>query len=102
MKRLYIIFVLLFSSFLFSQDNAQALDGIAAVVGENIILKSDVSQVVGMTALQRGLDVTKDTNLLLQLQEGVLSSLIDQKVILEMAKLDSIEIADKDVENALD
>ena len=95
-------FVLLFSSFLFSQDNAQALDGIAAVVGENIILKSDVSQVVGMTALQRGLDVTKDTNLLLQLQEGVLSSLIDQKVILEMAKLDSIEIADKDVENALD
>ena len=102
MKRLYIVFVLLFSSFLFSQDNAQALDGIAAVVGENIILKSDVSQVVGMTALQRGLDVTKDTNLLLQLQEGVLSSLIDQKVILEMAKLDSIEIADKDVENALD
>ena len=84
MKRLYIIFVLLFSSFLFSQDNAQALDGIAAVVGENIILKSDVSQVVGMTALQRGLDVTKDTNLLLQLQEGVLSSLIDQKVILEI------------------
>ena len=71
-------------------------------MGENIILKSDVSQVVGMTALQQGLDVSKDVDVLMKLQEGVLSSLIDQKVILEMAKLDSIEIADKDVENALD
>ena len=98
----YIVFILLISSFLFGQDKAQAIDGVAAVVGENIILKSDVSQVVGMTALQRGLDVSQDVELLLQLQEGVLSSLIDQKVILEMAKLDSIEIADKDVESALD
>ena len=55
-----------------------------------------------MTALQQGLDVSKDVDVLMKLQEGVLSSLIDQKVILEMAKLDSIEIADKDVENALD
>jgi peptidyl-prolyl cis-trans isomerase SurA len=98
----YIAFILLTASFLYGQDKPKAVDGVAAVVGENIILKSDVSQVVGMTALQRGLDVTKDVDLLLQLQEGVLSSLIDQKVILEMAKLDSIEIADKDVESALD
>jgi len=98
----YIFFTLLISTFLSGQDKAQAVDGVAAVVGENIILKSDVSQVVGMTALQRGLDITQDVELLLQLQDGVLSSLIDQKVILEMAKLDSIEIADKDVESALD
>ena len=38
----------------------------------------------------------------MMLQDGVISSLIDQKVILEMAKLDSIEIDDKEVENALD
>ena len=98
----YVFFTLLISTFLSGQDKAQAVDGVAAVVGENIILKSDVSQVVGMTALQRGLDITQDVELLLQLQDGVLSSLIDQKVILEMAKLDSIEIADKDVESALD
>jgi len=98
----YVFFTLLISTFLSGQDKAKAVDGVAAVVGENIILKSDVSQVVGMTALQRGLDITQDVELLLQLQDGVLSSLIDQKVILEMAKLDSIEIADKDVESALD
>ena len=78
------------------------IDGIAAIVGENIILKSDVSQVVGMTALQRGLDVSKDRAVLEKLQGDVLGSLIDQKVILEMAKLDSIEVAEKDVERALE
>ena len=79
-----------------------SVDGIAAIVGENIILKSDVSQVVGITALQMGLDITKDRAALEKLQGKVLGSLIDQKVILEMAKLDSIEVAEKDVENALE
>jgi len=100
MIRLTNIFLIFLTAQAFSQQ--QHIDGVAAVVGENIILKSDVSQVVGMTALQQGLDVSKDVDVLMKLQEGVLSSLIDQKVILEMAKLDSIEIADKDVENALD
>ena len=88
--------------FLYGQSQDMPIDGIAAIVGENIILKSDVSQVVGMTALQRGLDVSKDRALLEKIQEAVLSSLIDQKVILEMAKLDSIEVAEKDIESALE
>ena len=78
------------------------IDGVAAIVGENIILKSDVSQVVGITALQMGLDASKDKAALEKLQANVLGSLIDQKVILEMAKLDSIEVAEKDVESALE
>ena len=88
--------------FLYGQSQDMPIDGIAAIVGENIILKSDVSQVVGMTALQRGLDVSKDRALLEKIQEDVLNSLIDQKVILEMAKLDSIEVAEKDIESALE
>ena len=100
MIRLTNIFLIFFTAQTFAQQ--QHIDGVAAIVGENIILKSDVSQVVGMTVLQQGLDVSKDVDVLMKLQEGVLSSLIDQKVILEMAKLDSIEIPDKDVENALD
>jgi len=88
--------------FLYGQNQDIPIDGIAAIVGENIILKSDVSQVVSMTALQRGLDVSKDRDVIEKLQGNVLGSLVDQKVILEMAKLDSIEVGEKDVESALD
>ena len=88
--------------FLYGQSQDMPIDGIAAIVGENIILKSDVAQVVGMTALQRGLDVSKDRALLEKIQEDVLNSLIDQKVILEMAKLDSIEVGENVIESALE
>ena len=88
--------------FLYGQSQDMPIDGIAAIVGENIILKSDVSQVVGITALQMGLDAGKDKAALEKLQANVLGSLIDQKVILEMAKLDSIEVAEKDIESALE
>jgi len=88
--------------YIYGQNQDMPVDGIAAIVGENIILKSDVSQVVGMTALQKGLDIIKDRVLLEKLQGEVLSSLVDQKIILEMAKLDSIEVNEKDVDRALE
>ena len=98
----FIKMLLPFTIFLYGQNQDIPIDGIAAIIGENIILKSDVSQVVNMTALQKGLDVTRDRALIEKLQGDVLSSLIDQKVVLEMAKLDSIEVNEKDVDRALE
>ena len=49
----YIAFTLLTASFLCGQDSPQSVDGVAAVVGENIILKSDVSQVVGIKSIKK-------------------------------------------------
>ena len=60
----FIKVALFFSFYIYGQNQDMPVDGIAAIVGENIILKSDVSQVVGMTALQRGLDITRDRVLL--------------------------------------
>ena len=51
---------LFYTVFLYGQNQDMPIDGIAAIVGENIILKSDVSQVVGITALQMGLDASKE------------------------------------------
>ena len=56
--------------FLNGQNQDIPIDGVAAIVGENIILKSDVSQVVGMTALQRGLDPSKDKDVIEKLKEA--------------------------------
>ena len=40
----------------YSQNQEKYIEGIAAIVGDNIILKSDLSQVVSMTALQQRID----------------------------------------------
>ncbi|MFQ6611679.1 MAG: peptidylprolyl isomerase [Fidelibacterota bacterium] len=95
---------IVFSTLLYSQQNqnGQTIDGIAAIVSDNIVLKSDVNQLLGMTVLQRGLDARTDKTEVEKLRNEILQSMIDRKVILEMAKLDSVEISDKDVDRELD
>ncbi|MFQ6614689.1 MAG: peptidylprolyl isomerase [Fidelibacterota bacterium] len=83
-------------------EKPQIIEGIAAVVGDNVILKSDVSQLSSMTAMQQKIDPNREPEKYRRLQEEVLQSLIDQKIMLEMAKLDSVEVEDKEVDSALD
>ncbi|NOZ04607.1 MAG: hypothetical protein GXO92_08430 [FCB group bacterium] len=85
-----------------AQDETPILEGIAAIVGENIILKSDLAQLTNMTAIQQRIDPVQNPQRYKKLEEDILQSLIDQKIVLEMAKLDSIEAKEKDVERALD
>lgn len=101
-KRIYLLLmtVLLIGN-IFTQEGPIYIDGVSAVVDDHIILKSDLSQIVTMTAIQQGLDPQTDYDALSRLQKDVLMSLIDQKVMLEMAKLDSIEVKEKEVTQSL-
>ena len=65
------------------------VDGIAAIVGQHVILKSDVAQLVQMTAMEQRLDPRTNTKELEQLQSRVIESLINQKLILEIAEVES-------------
>lgn len=85
-----------------AQQESMVIDGLAAIVDDHIILKSDVAQLVQMTAVQQRINPQLEPERLLKLQADVLQSMIDQKIILEMAKIDSIEIKEKEVEQALD
>ncbi len=87
---------------LMSQGAPTYVDGIAAVIEENIILKSDVAQMVNITAAQSRIDPANEPDKFLKLQESVLGSMIDQKILLEMAVLDSIFVDEKEVDNALE
>ena len=91
----------LFTATAYSQNQDKHLDGLAAIVGDNIILKSDLSQLVSMAALQQHINPANDYKRFQKLQLEILQSLVDQKIILEMAELDSIEVKEKDVDNAL-
>ena len=64
----------------YSQNQEKYVEGIAAIVGDNIILKSDLSQVVSMTALQQRIDPANNPKRFQKLQHEVLQSLIDQKI----------------------
>jgi len=94
-----IVLYLYFFVSLFAQT--PVFEGVSAVVGNNIILKSDISQLVSMTALQQKIDLRKNPDYYSKIEREVLENLINQRVILEMAKLDSVEVKEKDVEDAL-
>ena len=91
-----------FSSFIFLTAQDVLLEGVSAVVGNTVILKSDVSQLVSITALQNKIDLNKDPTAFSQLQAHALENLINRQILLEMAKLDSVEVKDKDVNDAMD
>ena len=96
--------VIIFCSFLYSEDKEASVfvDGVAAIVGEHIVLKSDVAQLVNIAAAQQRLNPSTDMEKLLILQQNTVRSIIDQKIILEMAAVDSIVVEDKEVDMALD
>ncbi len=97
-KRLSVLFLLLFSV-AFAQD---IIDGIAAIVGENVILKSEVEQLARMNASQLRIDPRQDPVKFESLKKNALDALIDEKILVEQAKLDSIEVKDREVEAMLE
>jgi len=88
-------------SFLFSQQ-PQYIDGVAAIVEDHIVLKSDLMQMVNMAAIQNRIDPQKNPEGFAALQQSVVESMINQKIMLEMAEIDSITVDEKEVNQALD
>jgi peptidyl-prolyl cis-trans isomerase SurA len=87
----------------FSKEQKPVVEGVAAIVGDNIILKSELAQLVNMTAIQRKINPNQNPEMFLLLQDQVLQSIIDQKIILEMAELDTnITIKEKEIDAALE
>ena len=59
MKYEFFILFLVFISFIYSNDN-QTIDGVAAIIEEHIVLKSDIAQMLNMSIIQNKIDPTKD------------------------------------------
>ncbi len=94
-----------FFSFFFSLAlfvNAQeSLDGIAAVIGDEIILKSEISAYSAMRLNSIG-TYDKDSASLEKINKKFLEEMIDGKVLLAHAKKDtSILLTENEVEQAL-
>jgi len=86
-KRLLIL--LLFTTPLMAQ---QKIDGIAAVVGNKIILISEVENYVRNYMVQNRMDPSQNPQVVNQIRQRTLQTLIEQKLLLEKAEQDTITI----------
>lgn len=86
-KWLFIVFIL--PSIALAQE---LVDGIAAIVGDNIILKSDVLQLAQINALQNRVDLFSQPDILVQFQDNALNALLMQNILLDRAKVDSMDV----------
>jgi peptidyl-prolyl cis-trans isomerase SurA len=84
------------------RTHLQTVDGVAAVVGDKVILTSDINRSLSMAVFQQGLDPQRDGAKILSLKKQILQSSVDGKVVLAMAELDSVEVGDKEIERALE
>ena len=80
----------------------QLLDGIAAIVGDEIILDSEVAQYAITLALQMKLDIQKEPQKFEELRKNTLQNLVVQKILLAQAREDSIMVEDSQVDQVLD
>ena len=91
-----ILFILTF--LLSLQAGAQQLvDGVAAIVGDKAILYSEVDQVTQLFAMQAQLPSYSSPEIIQQLRARALEELLNQQVLLEYARQETIEVEDRSV-----
>jgi peptidyl-prolyl cis-trans isomerase SurA len=100
--KLTLTFVFLFlvnASSIFGQ---QLAEGIAAIIGKEIVLRSEVDQMVQSYALQNKINLANNPSALKELQSNVFERLIEQKILLVKADEDTITVNDKDVDQRVE
>jgi len=96
-----LIVFLAFTSLVYSNNN-QTIDGVAAIIEEHIVLKSDLAQMLNMSMIQNKIDPSKDLEKMKELELSILQSMVDQKIILKRAEIDSVSVEESEVDLALD
>jgi len=102
--RLVIIISLIFAVFILNPVNGKAqavqdtlIDGVVAIVGANIILKSDIETQYLQARSQGNIAGTAS-----RLKCQILESMLFQKLLLHQAQVDSIKVTDDQVESEMD
>ncbi len=80
----------------------EVIDKLIAIVGDNIILQSELFQYSYTLAMQVGVDPQKEPEKFGDLRKETLTNLIAQKILLVKAKEDSVVVNDKQVDSVLE
>lgn len=79
----------------------QKIDGVAAIVGNEVILESEVSTMLTQYSFQTRQNIFKNATLVKQLHDQFLQQMIDEKILLIKAEEDTIKADDDRVEQVL-
>jgi len=102
LKRLFKCILILFM-FTLPLHSQQLVDGIAAIVGQEIILFSDVQQLTMEMIRSSGVNPSSiNQEQFINLQNQALRELINMEIILLQAEEDSIFIRERDIQSSLD
>lgn len=95
MKKIFIFLIVFLSFHLFAQiQKGETLDRIVAIVGKEIIMKSDIDGRLIMMAQQNpSLSVNDE-----KARENVLNTLIEEKLLITKAIEDSIVVSDEEID----
>lgn len=100
MSRMVLVLTLILSTQLFAQR--QLIDKVAAVVDDEVILVSELQQYAYFEAANQKINPQTQPAEYAQIEKRLLEALINQKILLAQAKLDSILIDEAQVDQALD
>ncbi len=101
MKKIVLIILLVFNFYQFAAAQ-QLIDGIAAVVGKEIILFSEIQQLVQNYMVQNRINPNQNSALIDQLSKQMLDRMIEQKLLLAKAEEDTITVDDQTLDQQLD
>lgn len=103
MKSKIAVFIVLIGIVFINNVKAQQpLDKIVAVVEDDIILSSELTQFSYNMAFQLGIDPRKESDKFVQLQSQTLENLINQKILLAKAEEDTVVVDERQVDNVLE
>ncbi|MCD6117062.1 peptidylprolyl isomerase [bacterium] len=101
MKKLLPILIILLLIPVIGVYSQQVIDGIVAIVGEEIILKTELIQASQAYALQNNINPQTQTDTFNKIKHDILQNLINEKVLLAKAKEDTITVESQQVDAAL-
>ena len=93
------------AAFLFASASAypqELLDGVLAIVGDEIVLKSEVQNTAQYWAFQMGINPITQAKEFGTIKQQILQNLINDKILVIKAKEDTITVDDQKVETELD